>query len=59
MAKFEAVEIEQAPYARRWTIVEVVPGEKPIPVHFFGRKGEAESEAHRLNLYGREVKPEG
>jgi hypothetical protein len=54
MPKFEAVEIEEAPYARRWTIVEIVPGEKPVPVPFFGRRAEAESEAHRLNLYGRE-----
>ena len=54
MPKFEVVEIEEAPYARRWTIVEIVPGERPVPVPFFGRRAEAEAEAHRLNLYGRE-----
>jgi hypothetical protein len=53
MAKFEVVEVEEAPYARRWTIVEVVPGEKPVPVPFFGRRTEAEAEASKLNLYGR------
>jgi len=52
MPKFEVVEIEEAPYARRWTIVEIVPGEKPVPVPYFGRRAEAEAEAHRLNLYG-------
>ena len=53
MARFQLVEIPEAPYAKRWTIEEVVPGERPIPVSFFGRKVEAEAEAHRLNLYGR------
>ena len=63
MAKFEAVEVPDAPYARSWTIVEIVPGEKPVPIPFFGRKTEAEAEAHKLNLYGRRggsaVKPRG
>jgi hypothetical protein len=53
MAKFEAIEVEEAPVARRWTIMEIVPGEKPVPVPFFGRRTDAEAEAHRLNLYGR------
>jgi hypothetical protein len=52
MAKFEAVEVAEAPVARRWTIMETVPGEKPIPVPFFGRRTDAEAEAHRLNLSG-------
>jgi hypothetical protein len=63
MAKFEVVEVEEAPFVRRWTIMEIVPGEKPIPVPFFGRRAEAEAEAHRLNLYGRSgipaIKPRG
>jgi hypothetical protein len=54
MGRFVAVEIEGAVYARRWTIVEIVPGEQPIPVSFVGRKAEAAAEAHRLDLYGRE-----
>jgi|HubBroStandDraft_2_1064218.scaffolds.fasta_scaffold1650922_1 hypothetical protein len=53
MGRFVAVEMEGATHATRWSIVEIVPGEKPIPVSFFGRKAEAEAEAHRLNLYGR------
>jgi hypothetical protein len=52
MAKFEAVEVEEAPFARRWTIMEIVPGEKPIPVPFFGRKTDAQAEARRLTLFG-------
>jgi len=53
MAKFEVVQVPEMPFARRWTIEEIVPGEGPNPVPFFGRKPEAEAEAHRLNLFGR------
>jgi hypothetical protein len=53
MAKFQIVEIPEAPYASRWTIEEVIPGEKPIPVTFFGTRGAAEAEARRLALYGK------
>jgi hypothetical protein len=53
MAKFQVVEIAEAYGSGRWTIEEIVPGEKPIPVFFFRSRAEAEAEARRLNLYGR------
>ena len=40
---------------RRWTIEEVIPGEPPVPLPFFGTRAEAEAEASRLNLHGRKA----
>jgi hypothetical protein len=53
MAKFQIVEIPEAHYASRWTIEEVTPGEKPIPIPFFGTRAAAEAELRRLALYGK------
>jgi hypothetical protein len=40
-----------------WTIEQVTPGEKPVPVPFYGSRAEAEAEVRRLNSGGKiEVK---
>jgi hypothetical protein len=52
MAKFQVVEVAEATRTGRWTVVEIVPGEKPVPVSFFRSKNAALAEARRLNLYG-------
>jgi hypothetical protein len=53
MAKFQIVEIPDAPPSSRWTIEEVTPGEKPNPLAVFGSRASIEAEVHRLNRAGR------
>ena len=52
MPKFHLVEIPDAPLNSRWTIEQVVPGEKPVPIPFFGKRAAAEAEVNRLNSGG-------
>jgi hypothetical protein len=53
--RFQIVPTSETSLKRRWTIEEVIPGEQPVPIPFFGTRAEAEAEASRLNLYGRKA----
>jgi hypothetical protein len=51
MAKYQLVHLSGAPTTSAWTIEEVTPGEKPIPISFYGTKAQAAQEASRLFLF--------
>ena len=53
--RFQIVPTCETSFKRRWTIEEVIPGEQPVPIPFFGTRAEVEAEASRLNLYGRKA----
>jgi hypothetical protein len=52
MPKFHLVEVPDARASSRWTIEQITPGERPIPVAFIGPKAEVEAEVLRLNAGG-------
>jgi hypothetical protein len=52
MAKFRIVQVSDAPFRSSWTIEEVTPGEKPVPIPFYGSRSEVEAELTRLNTGG-------
>jgi hypothetical protein len=53
MPKFQSVEEPDVPSAERWTIEQIIPGEKPVPVPYFGRRTEVEAEIIRWNGGGK------
>jgi hypothetical protein len=57
MARFQIVRYDDSAFTPKWTIEEVIPGEKPIPLPFIGTRAEAEAELSRLNLYGKKGRP--
>lgn len=52
MAKFQMVQVSDAPFRSTWTIEEVTPGEKPIPIPVYGSRSEVAAELSRLNTGG-------
>jgi hypothetical protein len=52
MPRFHPVRIPGGPPASEWTIEQITPGEKPVPIDFYGRKYEVEAEISRLNAGG-------
>jgi hypothetical protein len=52
MARFLVVQVPDAHFRSSWTIEQVTPGEKPIPIPFFGIRSEVEAEVTRLNAGG-------
>ena len=52
MPRFQLVEIPGVRLAVAWTIEQITPGERPVPIAFFGRKPEVEAEIRRLNAGG-------
>jgi hypothetical protein len=52
MARFRIVQLSDAPYRSIWTVEEVTPGEKPVPIPFYGSRSEVEAELTRLNAGG-------
>jgi hypothetical protein len=55
MARFQLIKLADTPGGTRWGIEEIVPGEKPITLPFYGKRVEALAELSRLNLYGRKT----
>ena len=49
MPRFVIVQVPGARRASMWTIDRVTPGEKPLPVPFYGSRSEVEAELRRLN----------
>ena len=49
MVKYKAVRILGAASKRGWTIERIIPGEKPIPIIFYGSKPMVEAEMTRLH----------
>jgi hypothetical protein len=49
MAQFHVVQVSEDFGSGRWVIEEVVPGEKPIQISFFGSRAAAEAEVRRLS----------
>ena len=57
MTRFQIVKYDDTLFKSKWTIEEVIPGERPIPLPFIGTRAEAEVELSRLNLYGKNGRP--
>lgn len=57
MARFQIVRCDDTSFGAKWTIEEVIPGEKPIRLPFIGTRAQAEAELSRLNLYGKNGEP--
>ena len=57
MTRFQIVKYDDTLFKSKWTIEEVIPGERPIPLPFIGTRAEAEAELSRLNLYGKNGRP--
>jgi hypothetical protein len=53
MPRFELIEVQDAPASSRWSIQQMLPGERPIPVPFFGRRSDAGAAVYRLNGGGK------
>jgi hypothetical protein len=49
MAKFHIVQIPDGGPNSQWTIERVVPGEKPVPIPFYGKRADVEAEINRLS----------
>ena len=56
MVKYVLVEDKLNPPKSRWTIERVTPGERPVPLPFYGTRAEAEAEISRLSLHGEKKK---
>jgi hypothetical protein len=53
MPKFHLVKVPDAHASSGWTIEQITPGERPVPVAFHGPKAEVEAEVIRLNAGGK------
>ncbi len=52
MPRFQLIEVPGVRLSEAWTIEQITPGERPVPVDFYGRKADVEAEIHRLNAGG-------
>ena len=52
MPKFHHFEVPHARASSRWTIEQITPGERPVPIAFHGTKVQVEAEVIRLNAGG-------
>ena len=48
MVKYQAVRMRGFTWKRGWTIEQIIPGERPIPIVFYGSKAKVEAEITRL-----------
>ena len=53
MPKYRMLHVPDAPFRSSWTIEQVTPGEKPVPIPLYGGRSEVEAELHRLNTGGK------
>jgi hypothetical protein len=53
MPRFHLVQVPDTRPSSSWTIEQITPGERPVPVAFYGPRGDVEAEVFRLNAGGK------
>ena len=57
MVKYQAIRISGGRLKKGWTIERIIPGEKPIPIAFYGSRPMVEAEIMRLYELARSAPP--